>query len=271
MASLRTVTGSLKGPVAGLLVLLLGALPAAAQVRVLAQQVDRVTLGTDRFSLTVEATGTLRAIKSGDCLLFPFVGIYSNPASTEDGQPVRCCQAEQPGLGDRPPQMKTTFTGDVATVTITRDCSHPKLYGNEPFWNLRETVVVQPDGLIRVTCHCRFLRYLPNMSWTAVFAGAMPQFTGHTWRAQVPSRTLTGAIPAGLPKRGDLEGAWEVLLESSQGPVRMGFAGVGSLELGDWGQYLEVGAMLPALPHSGPMYRGVEQEITVSLQLPLKP
>lgn len=269
MAAGRSTCGSYR-LVLCLLALLL-TFPVLAQVRALKQQPGSVVLGTDSFSLTVEASGTLRAIKAGDTVLLPFVGIYSNPTSTEDDKPVRCCQAEQPGLGDRLPQMNSVFADGAATVTITRDCSHPKLYNNEPFWTLRETVFVQPEGLVRVTYNCRFLRYVANMSWMAVFAAAMSEFTGRTWQAQVPNLTLTGAIPAGLPKRGDLAGAWELLLGSSQGPVRFSFGNVGQVELGDWGQYLQVGALLPNLPHGGPMYRGVEQEITVSLQLPIKP
>jgi hypothetical protein len=269
MALGRSMCGSC-GPILWLWALLL-TLPALAQVQALKQQPGSVTLGTDRFSLTVEASGTLRAIKSGETVLFPFVGIYSNPTSTEDDKPVRCCQAESPGLGDRPPQMDTVFADGNATVTITRDCSHPKLYNNEPIWRLRETVLVQPDGLVRVTYNCRFLRYLYNMSWTAVFAAAMPEFTGRTWQARVPDLTLNGVIPTALPKRDDLAGAWELLLESSRGPLKVSFGKAGRVEMGDWGQYLEIGASLPALPHSGPLYRGVEQEITVSLQLPIKP
>jgi hypothetical protein len=145
--------------------------PALAQVRALKETPTNVLLGTDAFSLNVEQSGTLRNIKLGETVLWSFVGIYSNPNSTEDDKPVRCCQAESPGLGDRPPQMTTDFANGAATVVITRDCSHPKLYNNEPFWKLRQTVLVQPDGLVRVTYNCRFVRYLTNMSWTAVFAG----------------------------------------------------------------------------------------------------
>jgi hypothetical protein len=250
--------------------LLVGVGPALAQVRALKEAPTGVTLGTDRFSLSVDQSGTLRAIKVGETVLWSFVGIYSNPTSTEDDKPVRCCQAETPGLGDRPPQMTTAFADGAATVVITRDCSHPKLYNNEPFWKLRQTVLVQPDGLVRVTYNCRFLRYLSNMSWMAVFAGAMPEFTGRKWSAQIPNMTLSGEIPAGLPKRGDLAGAWEVLLESSQGPVRVSFGDASRVELGDWGQYLQVGAMLADMPNSGPVYRGVEREMTVTIQLPIR-
>lgn len=252
--------------------LLLGTGPALAQVQALKQLPSGVVLGTDKFSLTVENSGTLRSIKLGEITLLPFVAIYSNPTSTDDeAKPVRCCQAESPGLGDRPPQMETSFADGRATLVITRDCSHPKVYDNAPIWTLRETVVVQPGGLIKITYHCRFLRFLTKMSWTAVLAAAMPEFTGRSWRARVPDMMLGGTVPADLPKRGGLEGAWELQLESSQGTLYYSFANAGRLELNDWGQYLQVGASLPDMPHTGPVYRDVEQELTVSLQLPVVP
>lgn len=255
----------------GVLVALLASLPAGAQVRELKTDGQGVTLGTDAFSLTVEKTGTLRAVKVGATVLFPFVALYTNPTSTEeDGKPVRCCQAEQPGLGDRPSQVTTSFAGGTATIIILRDCSHPKLYGNAPIWNLRETVTVQPDGLIRVNYQCRFLRFLPGMSWTAVFAGAMPEFTGRAWQGQIPTMTIQGTIPDSLPKRDETTGLWGLSLASSRGPVQFTFGQTSRVEVNNWGQYLEVGAMLPNLPHGGqPMYRGVQQEITVSLKLPV--
>lgn len=251
------------------LALLGGAAPA--QVRVLKQQADRVELGTERFSLTVEATGTLRAVKVGDTVLLPFAGLYTNPVSTTDGKAVRCCQAEQPGLGQRPPSMEVAPADGAVTVTVSRDCSHPAIYDNAPVWHLVQTVRVQPEGLVEVRYHCRFLRYLPQMTCLVVFAGAMPEYRDRAWRAQLPGRELSGTVPGALPGRGDLGGAWDLTVESSRGPVRYRFGGAGRVEMGDWGQYLEVGATLPDLPHGGEMYRGVEQEISVSVQLPVKP
>lgn len=254
-----------------LLLLLIPAV-APAQVRELGKAEGGVVLGTDRFSVTVRPSGTITNVKSGETLLLSFISLYTTPQSTEDGAGVRCCQTESPGLGDRTPEMKVSFVEGKAVVEISRECSHPKVYHNDPIWSLKETVVVEPSGKIRVTYDCVFHRITRWSGLSAICAGAMPAFKGQTYRALVPGGWLEGIIPEGLPHRNSTDGLWDLTLQSTAGRVHLSFNNASRVTLDDWTQYLAISTAMPNLPHSGLYtYRGQHERFGLTIQLPVAP
>ncbi|MEN6305934.1 MAG: hypothetical protein ABFD96_24625 [Armatimonadia bacterium] len=245
---------------------------ASAQVRELGKAEGGVTLGTDRFSVTVRPSGTISNVKSGQTLLFPFISLYTTPHSTEDGAGVRACQTETPGLGDRAPEMRVVLAEEKATVEISRECSHPKVYHNAPIWSLKETVVIEPSGRLRLTYDCLFHRITRWSGLASVCAGAMPAFKEQTFRALIPGGYLSGLIPAGLPNRNDTVGLWDLTLQSTAGPVHLTFDNPGRVTLDDWTQYLAISTALPNLPHGGLYtYRGQHERFGFTIQLPVTP
>ena len=249
-------------------------LPSAvtAQVRELAKADGGIVYGTDRFSVTVRTTGTVANVKCGQTLLFPFISLYTNPHSTENGAAVRACQAESPGLGDRALEVRVTLADSKAIIEIRRECSHPKVYNNAPLWSLEETIIVEPSGKLCVTYDCLFHRITRWSGLASVCAGAMPAFKEQTFRALVPGGYLSGVIPAGLPNRNDTVGLWDLTLQSTAGPVRLTFDNPGRVTLDDWTQYLAISTALPSLPHGGLYtYRGQHERFGFTIQLPVTP
>lgn len=243
-----------------------------AQVRELGKAEGGAVVGTDRFSCTVRPSGTITDVKCAGTNLFPFISLYTTPHSTEDGAGVRACQTETPGLGDQAPKMRVVLTEGKATVEISRDCSHPKVYNNAPIWSLEETIIVEPSGRLSITYDCLFHRITRWSGLASVCAGAMPAFKEQTFRALVPGGYLSGVIPAGLPSRNDTVGLWDLTLQSTAGPVRLTFDNPGRVTLDDWTQYLAISTALPNLPHGGLYtYRGQHERFGFTIQLPVTP
>lgn len=262
--------GSWSARVTPFILLLLIPAVAPAQVRELGKAEGGVVLGTDRFSVTVRPSGTVTNVKSGETLLLSFISLYTTPHSTEDGAGVRSCQTESPGLGDRAPEMKVSLADGKAVVEISRECSHPKVYHNDPIWSLKETITVDPDAKLSVTYDCLFHRITHWSGLSAVCAGAMPAFKGQTFRALLPGSYLSGVIPEGLPHRNDTVGLWDLTLQSTAGPVHIRFDNPGRVTLDDWTNYLAVSTALPNLPHSGlDTYRGQHERFGLTIQLPV--
>lgn len=239
-------------------------------VRELSREGQSICLGTARFSVTVEPSGTIRPVRVKDLPLVSFIALYTYPVSPDDGKAVRGCQAEAPGLGDRPPQMDVSFADGVGRVSITRVCSHPQVLDNAPLWRLQETIEIAPDGLLNLAYRCSFDRLLRWGGFGLATALAMDPVRGKTLQSFAPDLTIPGEIPGKLPGRDLSEGLMGACVDSTKGPVWLWFGGASRVDTLDWTQFLTFLANPEALPHSGlTVFRGTECRLTVSMRLPV--
>jgi hypothetical protein len=252
--------------------LLATCLPAAPEaVRELSRQGPSVTLGTSAFRLTVEPTGTLRDVRVSDTQLLSFIALYTTPTSPETGKGVRGCQAETPGLGDRPPQMDVTTSDGAAQVAITRVCSHPQVLDNAPLWRLVETVQVSPRGELHVRYRCHFDRLLRWGGFSVAVALTMDAVRDRALEAYLPGLTVPAQVPARLPTRDEARETMGARVETSAGPLGLWLGGTRRCEIQDWTRYLTFLAAPEAMPHSGmTMYRDTECGFSVALRLPVQ-
>ncbi|MBU0609029.1 MAG: hypothetical protein KKI08_14175 [Armatimonadetes bacterium] len=249
------------------------AVPLLAQgeaIRELSRQGQTVTLGTPRFRATIEPTGTLRDVRVGDTQLISFIALYTTPTSPETGKGVRGCQAETPGLGDRPSAMDVTFADGGAQVIITRVCSHPQVLENAPLWRLRETVRLSPQGELSLQYDCRFDRLLRWGGFNVATALTMDAVRGQPLEVYLPGLTVPGEAPGTLPDRDQSVGLMGARVMSSAGPLRLWFGGTSRVHVQDWTRYLTFLASPRALPHSNmTMYRDTGFCCSVALWLPV--
>jgi hypothetical protein len=252
-------------------VLAAACLPAQDEaVRVLSRNGQAVTIGTARFRATIEPTGTIRNVCAGETQLVSFIALYTSPTSPETGQTVRGCQAETPGLGDRPPQMDLSFAGGAAQVVITRVCSHPQVLGNAPLWRLRETVRLSPRGELDLRYACSFDRLMRWGGFSLATGLTMEAVRGKPLQAFLPGLTVPGEVPGGLPDREHTRGLMGARVGSGAGPLEMWFGGTSRVDMQDWTQYLSFLASPNALPHGGLyVYRDTETSFSAALRLPV--
>ena len=256
---------------AGAMLATTGLLAQPEPVRELSRQGPNVKLGTTRFCLTLEPTGTIRDVRVGETQLISFIALYTTPTSPETGQGVRGCQAETPGLGDRPPQMDVTCSDGGAQVVITRVCSHPQVLDNAPLWRLCETVRLSPRGELDLRYQCRFDRLLRWGGFSLATALTMDAVRGRALAAYLPGLTVPGEAPGSLPGRDQTRELMGARVETSAGPLALWLGGTGRVDVQDWTQYLTFLAAPGAMPHGGmTMYRDTECRLSAALRLPVK-
>ena len=239
-------------------------------VRELSRRDQTVTLGTARFRATVEPTGTLRDVRVGETQLVSFIALYTTPTSPETGKGVRGCQAETPGLGDRPPQVDVSFADGAAQVVITRVCSHPQVLDNAPLWRLRETVRLGSRGELDLRYQCSFDRLMRWGGFSLATALTMDAVRGKALQAFLPGLTVPGEVPGGLPDREHTRGLMGARVESGAGPLELWFGGTSRVDVQDWTQYLTFLASPAQLPHGGLyVYRDTETCLSAALRLPV--
>lgn len=243
---------------------------AAEPVRELARNGAALTLGNPRLRLTIEPAGTIRNVRVGDTQLVSFIALYTNPTSPELGKDVRGCQAETPGLGDRPPEMNVSFAEGTAQVVITRVCSHPQVLGNAPLWRLRETISLSPDGVLQLRYACAFDQLVRWQGFSLATALTMDAVRGQALQAFMPGFTFTGTVPEALPARDDLYGLMGARVGTTTGPLTAWFGGASRVDVLNWTQYLTFMANPLAMPHAGlTTYRDTHADLSVEMHLPV--
>ncbi|MFO7947153.1 MAG: hypothetical protein R6V19_10080 [Armatimonadota bacterium] len=253
---------------------LLVLVPCGAKVHglsVIEQTDSAVTIGSEAFSVQVQNSGRIEAVKAGDTEYVSFIALYTQPSAFRSDDNVRAVQGEGEGrnLGPVEAPISVEKRGERYLLHLHRTAAREEIRNGQPLYTLDETIEISPQGVLNISYHFHFLRICAIGGPTVYVALNSQTFDGQSYTAIHRNYGVHGTFSAAEGVReypgieGDMRSLWA---DFPSGQLALWTSGAERISSVRWGdRYMSVGMRVGR----GLWYPGTEKTLHFTLKIPL--